>query len=251
MKVLALLLAALVVAPAAAQRPATEQELARVFAYAREFREKLPSLECDELILSQRVKKGKVKWEVRIEATLQELRDESGPDEFKDRRIFNSVDGKPPKKRFKLPYFVHSAFSNGLGMTGEPKPACLDYRIRSLDDNTIELKVDSRPGVSDPSCADEPEEFHKTLWIDSASGAVKHVERDLSQRWANRHRDVPHALIDFAPQKLGGQMLWLPVRVEASDPEKEGRVIATYSNFHRFVGEGKILPDNAVVETSQ
>jgi hypothetical protein len=41
---------------------------------------------------------------------------------------------------------------------------------------------------------------------------------------------------------LGDDTFWLPVRFEASDLNKEGRMIATYSNFHRYIGVVKIVP---------
>jgi hypothetical protein len=46
------------------QQTSTEEQLRRVIAYTKAYRQHLPSLECDETMLSQRVKNGKVKREV-------------------------------------------------------------------------------------------------------------------------------------------------------------------------------------------
>ena len=79
--------------------------LQHFFDYSREYRRHLPSLECDESMVLQRVKNGKVKWEVRVETTLREIRDETQSDEFKDNYSFKTVNGKPPKVHFTVPYF--------------------------------------------------------------------------------------------------------------------------------------------------
>jgi hypothetical protein len=51
----------------------TEEQVRRVFSYTQAYRKRLPSLECDETMLSQRIRNGKVRREVKIEATLREL----------------------------------------------------------------------------------------------------------------------------------------------------------------------------------
>jgi hypothetical protein len=68
------------------------------------------------------------------------------------------------------------------------------------------------------------------------------VERRLSPRFAESNLEIPNIVIDYAPQRLGEETYWLPVRFEASDPLIEGRMIATYAIFHRYIGVAKILP---------
>jgi hypothetical protein len=80
------------------------------------------------------------------------------------------------------------------------------------------------------------------ILIDAASGAARHVERRISPEFAERKLEIPFVAIDYAPQKLDDETFWLPVRFEASDLKIEGRMIATYSNFHRYLGKARILP---------
>src|SRR5450755_1292907 len=47
----------------AQQTLAIDEVLSRLIAYSKDYRTKLPSLECDESIVSQQVKGDKVKWE--------------------------------------------------------------------------------------------------------------------------------------------------------------------------------------------
>jgi hypothetical protein len=228
---------------AAAQQPSSEQQVRQIIAYAQAYREHLPSLECDETMLSQSVKNGKVKWEVTIKATLRESRDESEPGGFRDDYTFKSVDGKPAKPNFRSPYFVYNVFANSLGIGESPLPGCFNYRFAKLDDGrTLQFNIDSKPGVRDSSCKKIPEDYHKMMLIDTASGAVRHVERRVSQHYADKNLEIPDVTIDYAPQKLGEETFWLPVRFVASDLSKEGRMIATYSNFHRYIGVTRVLP---------
>jgi hypothetical protein len=226
-----------------AQQTFNEDQVRRVIAYAQAYREHLPSLECDEMMLSQRVKNGKVKWEVKIKATLRELRDENEPGGFRDDYTFKSVDGKPAKPNFRTPYFVYNVFANSLGIGESPRPNCFNYRSATLDDGrTLQFNIDSKPGLRDASCKKIPDDYHKMMLIDTASGAVRRVERRVSPQFADNNLEIPYVIIDYAPQRLGEETFWLPVRFEASDVDQEGRMIATYSNFRRYIGVPKILP---------
>lgn len=228
---------------AAAQQTSNEEQIRRVIAYVQAYREHLPSLECDETMLSQSVKNGKVKWEVKIKAILRESRDEKEPGGFRDDYTFKSVDGRPAKPHFRTPYFVYNVFANSLGIGESPRPACFNYRLDTLDDGrTLQFDIDSKPGVRDSSCKKIPDDYHKTMLIDTATGAVRRVERHLSPQFADNTLEIPNVTIDYAPQRLGEETFWLPVRFEASDPDREGRMIATYSNCHRYIGVAKILP---------
>jgi hypothetical protein len=226
-----------------AQQTFNEDQVRRVIAYAQAYREHLPSLECDEMMLSQRVKNGKVKWEVKIKATLRELRDENEPGGFRDDYTFKSVDGKPAKPNFRTPYFVYNVFANSLGIGESPRPNCFNYRSATLDDGrTLQFNIDSKPGLRDASCKKIPDDYHKMMLIDTASRAVRRVERRISPQFADNNLEIPYVIIDYAPQRLGEETFWLPVRFEASDVDQEGRMIATYSNFRRYIGVPKILP---------
>jgi hypothetical protein len=226
-----------------AQQTSNEEQIQRVIAYVQAYREKLPSLECDEAMVSQRVKGGKVKWEVKIKAILRELRDENEPGGFRDEYTFKSVDGKPAKPHFRTPYFVYNVFANSLGIGERPVPACLTYRFTTLDDGrTLQFNIDSKPDIRDPSCKKIPDDYHKMLLIDAASGAVRRIERRISPQFADRNLEIPYVAIDYLPQRLDEETFWLPVRFEASDPTIDGRMIATYSNFHRDIGQARILP---------
>jgi hypothetical protein len=224
------------------QQTSNEDQIRRVIAYAQAYRAHVPSLECDETMLSQRVKNGKVKQQVKIKATLRELRDENEPGGFKDHYTFKSGDSKPSKPDSSTPYFVYNVFANSLGIGDSPLPACFDYRFAKLDEGrTVQFNIDSKPGVRDSSCRKIPDDYHKMMLIDSASGAVRHIERRVSPEFADSNLEIPYVSIDYAPQRLGEDTFWLPTRFEAVDLHQQGRMIATYSNCHRYTVVSKMV----------
>jgi hypothetical protein len=225
------------------QQTSTEEQLRRVIAYTRAHRQHLHSLECDETMLSQTVKNGKVTREVKIKATLRELRDENEPGGFTDNYTFKSLNGKPSEPNLgTLPYFVYKAFANVLGIGQSPIPACFNYHFATLDDGrTLQFDIDSKPGVHDPFCKKLPDDYHKMMLVDAASGAVRRVERRMSPQFADDNLEIPYITVDYAPQRLGEEVFWLPMRLEAIDLHQQGRMIATYSNCHRYTVTSKMV----------
>jgi hypothetical protein len=79
------------------------------------------------------------------------------------------------------------------------------------------------------------------MLIDTASGAVRRVERRISPQFADKNLEIPYITIDYAPQRLGEEIFWLPIRFEAIDLHQQGRMIASYSNCHRYTVTSKMV----------
>ncbi len=230
----------------AQQLPTVDELLPRVVAYAQQYRQSIPSFEADESAVSQLVKNGRIKWEVQLQMTLRELRDESKPGEFVDRYTFHLVDGKPPRKHFKLPYFVQGGFSSAIGFGHPEEQTCYDYRVSpgdSVSTVRLELWVKTRP--LPPNCNDVPEDYRKTVVVDVASGAILHVTRSMSPRAAHERHEIVFGSVDYAPEKIGDETFWLPVRFESHDENNEGRMSGAYSNFHRYASTAKVVDNGA------
>jgi hypothetical protein len=229
--------------PAHAQQlPTIEELLPRVTAYVQQYRRSVPSLEVDESAVTQQVNNDRAKWEVRLEMTLRVLRDESNPNGFVDRYTFRIVDGKPPKNHFKLPYFVQGVFSNAIGLARPEQQSCFEYRV-SPGDTAATAKIDMwvKPGPLRPNCKEVFEDYRKTVVVDVGSGAILRVTRSMSPKAARDHHDAVFISLDYAPQKLGDATFCLPVRFESHDEKNEGRMTATFSNFHRYTSTAKMV----------
>ena len=236
----------------AQQLPSVETLLPKLYAYAHNYRATLPSLSCDESITSQMVKNGKVRKEVKVESTLTEVRDRPEPNPFTEHHAFKMVDGRPPKPTFKLPFLMQGGFANGVGFGQPNTQACFDYHLDSADEGkTLRLQMDLKPGIADPNCKVIPEGLRKMVLVDAATGRITHVERTVSAQASKERNEVFFMAIDYGPQKLGDETFWLPVRLSAHDPKDEGRMTVTYSNFHRFTGELRVVPEGQATDSTQ
>ncbi len=221
--------------------------LDRLVAYSNQYQAALPSLSCDEQITTQALnKKGKVIWDVKIQSTLREVRAEDPNDPFLESREFKSIDGHRPRRTFQtsqLPYFVEGGFAGLVVFKRWEQRECFDYNVTSGDGGqTVRLEMTLKSKPANASCAKLPEGFHRIVIADAETGRILHTERTIAPEEAVRNAGVYFGGIDYAPQKLGEQTFWLPSRFYSHDAENTERMIATYSNCHRYVGELKILP---------
>jgi hypothetical protein len=236
-------------AAAACQRlPSLDVFLDRLDAYAKQYQATLPSFACDEQITSQALnRKGGVTWEVKSQSSLREIRTDISHDRFVEKREFKIVNGHRAKATFQtsqMPYFVEGGFADLVGFKIWQQRECFDYVLTSGENGqTIRLEMSVKARLSNSSCARIPEGFHRIVIAEPETGRILHVERTISEGEAEINSDAYFGGIDYAPQKLGDRIFWLPSRFYANDAHNSARMSATYSNYHRYTGELKILPN--------
>lgn len=225
--------------------PPLDVLLDRLYAYSRQYQAALPSLTCDEEITSQDVgKRGKVTREVKVQTTLREIRTEDPYDPFQETREYKTVNGRPLRRPFRLPFFVQGGFANLVGFRRWEQKECFDYVVTPLEGGrNVRLEMTLKTPPANPSCARLPSGFHRIVIAEPDTGRILHSERTIAPEVAAKSTEVYFGGIDYAPQMLGEQTFWLPSRFYAHDAENAGRMFATYSNYHRYSGELKILPD--------
>lgn len=225
------------------QLPPVEEFLDRLYDYSAQYTATLPSLSCNESIVSQQMKNGKVKWQVRIEGAMREIRTENPADPFHEQHQFLTVNGRPAKKHFETPYFIRGGFANLIEFRHPEMRQCLEHRISpSGDGKTIRIDTELKADAPQPAC--------KAVWpgshwmvIADENGHVLHSERRISSEDAEIHDQAYFAAMDYAPQQFGDRTFWLPAKFYSQDADDQGRMYATYSNCHRYAGELRILPD--------
>src|SRR5580698_16337 len=85
--------------------PALDVLLDRLDAYAKQYQATLPSLSCDEQIVSQALsRKGRVTWEVKTLSTLHEVRTEDPYDPFREEREFRKGNKRSRDQSPQMPY---------------------------------------------------------------------------------------------------------------------------------------------------
>lgn len=228
--------------------PSLDALLDRLDAYAQQYQATLPSLSCDEQITSQALnKKGKVTWQVKILSSLREIRTGDPYDPLLEKREFKIVNGHRARATFQtyqMPYFVEGGFAGLVGFKRWRQRECFDYVVSAGDNNgqTVRLEMTLKKGITNPSCAKLPAGFDRIVIAETATGRVLHTERTIEPGFAEMNNEAYFGGIDYAPQKLGDEIFWLPSRFYAHDAKNSARMFATYSNYHRYTGELKVLP---------
>lgn len=220
--------------------------VAKATAYAEKYRERLPSLECDEAIVSTILHKGKIKKEVQIEGTFRVVRSGAPAEPFVETHQFKAVNGKPVPKHFNIPYFVQGAFSNGVGFTPETA-YCFDYAAGPAPDmpHTSLIVRRTRPGAEKThGCEKIRFGEVRTTWFDDAEKVIVRVEVQLPEGVAQKDKAPYFGGVDYGRVQIGNDVFWLPVRVASHDEKNEGRFEARYSNFHRYGATVRIVPDS-------
>jgi hypothetical protein len=231
-------------------KPGVKDLLDKLYAYSQEYRMRLPSLECDELITSQLVIKGKVRKEVKIEGLLRNVRVPDEKEPFTETHVFKRVDDEtlPPVFKFRIPYFVKGGFANAVGFAAPEKRDCYDYTVTSLDLSRVKLEMVVRRGDQTPVCREVPEAYQKTVIADPVTGRIFSVEQMMSAKAAKRLKEPYFAAVTYKPQRLGDDTLWLPTTVRSHEEKNERRMTAVYSNFHRYAATVTIQGASGVSE---
>lgn len=230
--------------------PSVDAFLDRLDAYAKHYEETLPSLACDEQITSQALnKKGKVTWEVKTQSSLREIRTDNPYDPFVEKREFKIVNGHRAKVTFQpsqMPYFVVGGFAELAGFKGWQERDCFDYSLTpEQNGQTVRLEMSLKGRLPNPSCRKIPEGFRRIVIAEPDTGRILHVERTIAPGEAEMNSEAYFGGIDYAPQTLGDRTFWLPSRFYAHDAHSSARMSVSYSNYHRYTGELKIVPNGS------
>ena len=236
-------------AVAACQNPASlDLLLDRLDAYAEQYQATLPSLSCDEQITSQALNgKGKIAKQVKIQSILREIRTQDPYDPFLEKREVKTVNGRRTSRMVQAPYFVEGGFASLVGFKRWEQRECFDYVVTSGDSGqTVRLQMTLKAKSTNPSCSKLPAHFQRIVIADPETGRILHAERTIAPEAMAESTGVYFGEVDYAPDKLGGQTLWLPSRFYAHDAKNTSRMLALYSNCHRYIGDLKILPGASV-----
>ncbi|MDE3201357.1 MAG: hypothetical protein KGN79_10605 [Acidobacteriota bacterium] len=245
-----LLALALLLAPAtssAQNQPPLNLLLDRLDTYAAHYQTTLSSFSCDEKITSQTLnRKGHVRHEEQVESTLREIRTSNPNAPFLEQRHFKKLDGFRAPSNYstsQLPYFVTGGFAGLVGFKLWQQRECFDYELSpGPTPQTVRLEMTLKQQFTNPACAKIPDGFRRVVIAEPDTGRILHTERTIAAGAAELNGDAYFGAIDYAPQKLGDKTFLLPSRFIAHDPDNTHRMTATYSHYHRYIGEMKILP---------
>jgi hypothetical protein len=251
-----------------AKTPPLDEILKRLEANLNHYDTSLPSLFCDEHVVSV------------IEPSLGD-RDTVTDSVFRVRRTPNSdhttslvesleiksVNGKPPKSQdMKGPTLLSGAFEGGLAVVSVYQKSCMRYRLERIHGNRAD-----EPYIVDFTTALTPgnkaacllqEKGKGRVFIDPASMEITHLEMATPRHVIVRGDAYAPPVIgkwfvtvDYAPVVLDGDTFWMPAKIASRNVStSEGfhsttwTFEARYRNYHRLEVKSRILPGGEAVQ---
>jgi hypothetical protein len=236
------------------QATALEAELKQLGAAALSLQRDLPSFTCTETGLSQALKKGKVKAQVRFVAEVRVERAAGG--RLDEELQVSEVDGKRPRDRFDPPFMVGGGFGESLFYFLPATQGCFQYTLNAGQNDTQgqrqnQGRIDfvSPLGTFDrPQCTEKgaPKGF---VVIDDA-GNPTHLERRVPPEYSAQVHVVDFSAMDFVATELDGKVYPLTAKMVADEPKEDGVTLhfeATYTGCHLFKATSRILPGETAV----
>lgn len=248
-----------------AQQPSTptlNDILQRLETNLNHYDSDLPSLFCDEHVVSQ------IEPNLRNRDTVTDsvfrLKRTANPDHTKalvESREIKTVNGKPPASQdIKGPTLLSGAFEGGLAVVSLSQKTCMKYTLQPINSKraTEPYVVRFRTALTRQNIADclLQEKSTGRVFIDPASMQITRLELTTP-----RHTIIPGnayepavvgkrtLTVDYAPVLLGGETFWLPSSIASRDIGDAATFHATvwsfratYRNYHKTEVTSRILP---------
>jgi hypothetical protein len=234
------------------QDSALDKLLSRVEANTEQYKASVPSFLCDEHIVSQELRDGKLKHETTVDALFRVNRSASQAGNLDESREVKAIDGKPSSGgKINMPISFTGGFSRALAkFLSADHRQCFDYQpdlTHATSPGSEAFTFTAREAaLKEAACTSIQSGTTGKFVIDSATSEVSHIERTVPYPVGKDRSVLGTAAVDFAPVTLNGKNFWLPSVISASTTETPKtdafRFTAHYSNYHRFAASSTILP---------
>jgi hypothetical protein len=248
-----------------AKAPTLQEILQRLEANLNHYDTGLPSLFCDENVVSSRAERGSRDQDTITDSVFR-LKRTSKPDHtttLEESREIKTVDGKPAtSQQVEGPTLLSGAFEGGLAVVSLNQTTCMNYTLQRINKNRpAEPYVVRFANVLTPQntadCLLQEKSSGRVL-IDPASMQITHLEFNTPRHTILHEGTFTSAVVgkwtvtvDYAPVQLGGETFWLPSRITSRASAGSGTFHetvwsfkATYRNYHRLDVTWRILPAN-------
>lgn len=246
-----------------AKTPTLEEILDRLEANLNHYDARVPSLFCDEHVVSSQVEPG-MRDQNTITDSVFHLKRTPNPDHtttLVESREIKNVNGKPPTSQdMNGPTLLSGAFEGGLAVVSLKQTACMNYTLQQINRNRptepyiVRFATVLTPQNSAGCLLQENSKGR--VFIDPASMQITHLELTTP-----RHAIIPGnsytspvvgkrvITVDYAPVLLGGETFWMPSTITMRVTSGSGTFHmivwsfrATYRNYHKLEVTSRILP---------
>jgi hypothetical protein len=245
-----------------AKTPALEEILQRLEANLNHYDTGIPSLFCDEHVLS-RVEPGSRNQDTITDSVFR-LKRTATPGHtttLVESREIKKVNGKPPTSQdMDGPTLLDGAFEGGLAVVSLKQAACTNYTLQRIKRNRpAEPYIVRFATVLTPQNSADcllQENSKGRVFIDPASMQITHLEITTP-----RHAIIPGdsytstvvgervITVAYAPVLLGGETFWMPSTISLRNTSGSGTFHtivwsfqATYRNYHKLEVTSRIVP---------
>jgi hypothetical protein len=245
-----------------AKTPTLDEILKRLDANLNYYDNRLPSLFCDEHLVSK-VLPGPSNGDTVTDSVFRLKRTASADHTtvLVESRDIKSVNGKPTESQdMKGPTLLNGAFEGGLDVVSLDQKSCMKYELERINVNRPTQPYVIRFSTvltrdNSAECLLQEKSKGRVL-IDPASMQILHLELTTPHHViipANAY--LPPVVgerviaVDFAPVALGGETFWLPSSINSRDTGDANTFHrttwtfrASYRNYHRLEVTSRILP---------
>lgn len=242
--------------------PTLDEILQRLEANLEHYDKGLPSLFCDEHVVSV-IEPSQGDRDTVTDSVFRLKRTENSnhTTSLVESREIKTVNGKPAtSQNIKGPTLLSGAFEGGFAVVSSSQKACMKYRLERNHGGRPDEPyiVDFTTAITPENKADclLQEKGKGRVFIDPASMEIKRLEMTTP-----RHVIIPGnayvrpvigkwlVSVDYAPVVLDADTFWMPAKITSEDDStSEGFhsttwvFVATYSNYHRLEVTSHILP---------
>ncbi len=241
--------------------PSLGEVLQRLEANLNHYDAGVPSLFCDENVVSSKVEPHERDRDTVTESVfrLKRTAQADHTTALVESREIKSVDGRAPKSgEMDGPALLSGIFEGGLAVVSVGQTSCMNYRLERVN-----RKKPGEPYVVRFATVLTPrntagcflqEESKGRVLIDPASMQVKRLEITTPHHliededyYSSRVVGRRELTVEYAPVLMGGETFWMPSAIGMQTTRGEGfdRTVwsfdARYRNYHRLEVKSKIL----------
>lgn len=245
-----------------ARKPSLEGILQRLEANLNHYDTAVPSLFCDEHVISRMEQPGPLPQDVITDSIfrLSRIRKPDHTTTLVESREIQRVDGKPAtSQNMDGPSLLSGAFEGAQAVVSINQSACMNYELLGTNgDSPNQPYIIRFATVLNPRNSTNcilQEQSTGRVFIDPASMHVTRLELTTP-----RHAIIPGdawtppvigkrvVTIDYASVLLGNQTFWMPSAITMRNTTGFGfhRIVwsfrATYRNYHRLEVTSRIIP---------
>jgi hypothetical protein len=243
--------------------PTLHEILERLEANLNHYDTRVPSLYCDEHVLSARVEPGE-RDQNTITDSVFRLKRTPGPGHttaLAESREIQFVDGKPAtSQQMEGPTMLNGAFEGALAVVSLSQTSCMTYALQRINRNrpSDAYIVHFETALTPQNVAGclLQENSKGRAFIDPASMQITRLEITTPRHTIIRGSPFTSPMIgrrdlavDYSSVLLGGETFWMPSTITMRSVSGAGTFHmsvwsfkATYRNYHKLEVTSRILP---------